>query len=102
MSKRDYESSTLVDQPSIQAYFQKKPRNDGAISISTTAQTQHEEILFPSIQDPATFPNPIPKSTTGHSIQKSWFEDYVWLQLVDDKKSLYCGSYYWAFQNYYN
>ena len=40
------------------------------------------------------------KSGTGPSIQKSWFEEYRWFKLADNKKSLYCGSCYWAFQNH--
>ena len=97
-SKRARESSKIDDQPLIQAYY-KKTKNDEAVTTSVSCEHQ-QEILFPTRPDLTTFPNPMPKMATGHSIQKVWFEDYPWLQLAKNMKSLYCGSCHWAFQNH--
>ena len=42
----------------------------------------------------------MPKTATGNTIPKMWFEDYPWLQLAKNMRSLYCGSCHWAFLNH--
>ena len=44
-------------------------------------------------------PSVMPKSLSGHSIQKQWFAENAWLKMCDDRKSLYCIICHWAFEN---
>ena len=96
-NKRVRDSSDINGQPLIQTYYAKKPKDNATPSVSCERQ---QEILLPTRVDLATLPNPMPKTATGHSIQKMWFEDYPWLQLAKNMRSLYCGSCHWAFQNH--
>ena len=98
-SKRVRESSDSDGQPLIQVYYAKKPKDNASLTPSVSCERQ-PEILLPTRVDPATLPNPMPKTATGHSIKKMWFEDYSWLQLAKNMRSLYCGSSHWAVQNH--
>ena len=77
--------------------LRQKPKDNATPSVSCERQ---QEILLPTRVDLATLPNPMPKTATGHSIQKMWFEDYPWLQLAMNMRSLYCSSCHWALLNH--
>ena len=62
-------------------------------------QVDIPEIPIPQQQDINEFPNPMPKTESNHSVQKSLFCDYNWLKLAEDDKSLYCLSCNWAYEH---
>ena len=111
MSKRNIDDGSK--QPSIANYFPsaKRPNTEAAdkpqelaitVPILTTVplhQVDIPEIPIPQQQDINEFPNPMPKTESNHSVQKSWFCDYNWLKLAEDGKSLYCLSCNWAYEH---
>ena len=88
MSKRNIDDGSK--QPSIANYFSsaKRPNTEAAdnpqkvaiaVPILTTVplhQVDIPEIPILQQQDINLFPNPMPKTESNHSVQKSWFCDY--------------------------
>ena len=103
-SKRSLCIPTHNSQPSILAHFAKKPKvvedatSSDAFASSHSTNMLEIEVPFPLNPALCTFPDQFAKSETGHSIQKQWFEDFPWLQLAENKTSIYYGSY-WAYKN---
>ena len=111
MSKRNIDDRSK--QPSIANYFPlaKRPNTEAAdnpqklaiavpiLTIVSLHQVDIPEIPIPQQQDINEFPNPMPKTESNHSVQKSWFSDYNWLKLAEDGKSLYCLSCNWAYEH---
>ena len=85
----------------INIFFSKKRNTENIEEISSSSSpgqpNEPIEQLFPIRQDIATLPNPLPKASSGHSVQKTWFEEFFWLKIAKDFKSLYCISCHWAF-----
>ena len=95
-------SDSGMNQPSIMVSFNaKKSRLDKLeFSSETTGEIGLEpDVSFPKEQDMLCLPSVMPKSQSGHSIQKQWFAENVWLNMCDDRKSLYCSICHWAFEN---
>ena len=97
MTKRNIDDGSK--QPSIANYFPsaKRPNTEAAdnpqelaivVPILTTVplhQVDIPEIPIPQQQDINEFPNPMPKTESNHSFQKSWFCDYNWLKLAEEE-----------------
>ena len=111
MSKRHIDDGSK--QQCIANYFPpaKKPNSEAAdnpqevaipVPILTTVppnQVDTPEIPIPQQKDINELPNPMPKTESNHSVQKSWFCDYNWLKLAEDGRSLYCLSCNWAYEH---
>ena len=90
-------SDSGVNQPFIMVSFNtKKSRLDKPeFSSETTGEIGLEpDVSFPKEQDMLCLPSVMP-----HSIQKQWFAEDSWLNMCDDRKSLYCIICHWAFEN---
>ena len=98
MAKRPIECG---EQFGINIFFSKKRNTENIEEISSSSSpgqpNEPIEQLFPIRQDIATLPNPLPKASSGHSVQKTWFEEFSWLKIAKNFKSLYCISCHWAF-----
>ena len=100
-------------QPSVANYFPsaKKPYTEAAdipqevaIPVPILATVPPHQVDIPEIpilqqQDINELPNPLLKTESNHSFQKSWSCNYNWLKLAEDGKSLYCLSCNWAYEH---
>ena len=82
-----------ANQPSIIVSFgAKNPRLDN-VDYSSEASGEvglepGTDVYFPKEKDTLCLPSVMPKSLSGHSIQKQWFAENAWLKMCDDRKSL--------------
>ena len=105
LPKRSLNIPTHDIQPSIVAHFAKKAKmNEDATRSEAVAPSQPTitleiEVPFPLKPALSTFQHLSAKSATGHSTQKHWFVDFLWLQLAENNPSLYCSSCHWTYKN---
>ena len=94
------EKRAREEQTDIELFLNKKPMTSYVAEPTTlfVEQTELIELPIPERQSIQELPNPMPKAESGHSIQKAWFEEFSWLKLAENAKSLYCISCHWAFE----
>ena len=61
-------------------------------SNSHVKQIELIELPIRERQSIKGLPNPMPKSESGNSIHKSWFEDFSRIKHTENSKSIYCIS----------